>query len=421
MQCISSFFLASRRSIFWLAFVSIPSFLQAASPDADWVGAWGAGPTFPVGAPLNNQTVREFVRMSHGGTQVRIRLSNETATEPVRIGSVHLALGAEHGAIKSGTDHIVTFQGQTSVTIPAGAPALSDPIPIQVEAFETLAISLFFPKWIQSPVVHYLAQATTYLSPQTGDHKIGDQTANIGIETPTKQTMWYYLSGVDVSVPKESTKAVVTFGDSITDGYGSTVDGDSRWPDQLAERFKKEGMTNLSVVNEGISGNRILHDLPLRAFGPNALSRFDRDVLSVANIGYVIALIGINDIGVPGEIGYPDQTVSSNEIIAGYKQLIDRAHQHHVKIFGATLLPYADTAFSGYYSTEGETKRQAVNRWIRTSQAFDGVIDFEAVVRDPGNPTRLKAEFDCGDHLHPNDAGYKAMANAVDLELFGHD
>jgi lysophospholipase L1-like esterase len=224
----------------------------------------------------------------------------------------------------------------------------------------------------------------------------------------------FFLSGVEVDAPDAGT--IVTLGDSITDGYGSTPDANRRWPDVLAERLV-EAHVPLGVVDAGISGNRVLHDLPEAQFGPSALARFDRDVLSVPGVRSVILMESINDIGHPGSAGLSEQAVSADDITAGMRQIADRAHAHGIRILGATLTPYADTVFPGYYTPNGETKRQAVNRWIRESGAFDGVIDFDAVVRDPDHPDHIAAQYDFGDHLHPNDAGYRKMGESIDLSL----
>jgi lysophospholipase L1-like esterase len=225
------------------------------------------------------------------------------------------------------------------------------------------------------------------------------------------------LADVEVAASKKI-GAVVTLGDSITDGYCSTPDANHRWPDYLSQRLNaKKGNNGMAVLNQGISGNRLLHDL----VGPNSLARFDRDVLAQAGVTHVVVLEGINDIGIPGAFGLPDQAVSADEIIAGLQQLIERAHVKELKIFGGTLTPFEGTLFPGYYTPAGETKRQAVNAWIRSTADFDAVIDFDKAVQDPSHPTRLLPAYDCGDHLHPNDAGYKAMADFVNLKLFqGH-
>ncbi|MCW6508643.1 SGNH/GDSL hydrolase family protein [Lichenifustis flavocetrariae] len=376
-----------------------------------WVGSWGAAPAFPNGPEVTNQTIRQIVRLSLGGKALRIRISNEMGTGPLVIGAAHLAKpGQAAGSIDPATDRVLTFGGRPSVTIPPGAPALSDPIPVDAQALDSIAISLFVPRDTGPAATHPLGRATTYLSD-------GDQTAAATLTQPTTSTARFFLSGVEVDAPNAG--AVVTLGDSITDGYGSTLDANRRWPDVLAERLVTAHAAT-GIVDAGISGNRVLHDLPESQFGPAALARFDRDVLAVPGVTTVILMESINDIGHPGSADLPEQTVSADDITAAMRQMADRAHAHGLRILGATLTPYAGTVFPGYFTPEGEAKRQAVNRWIRESRVFDGVIDFDAVVRDPAQPDHVLPAYDYGDHLHPNDAGYKAMGEAVDLSLLSH-
>ncbi|MGI3899789.1 MAG: SGNH/GDSL hydrolase family protein [Janthinobacterium lividum] len=358
---------------------------------------------------MTNQTIRQVVRLSTGGTAVRIRISNELGTGPLVIGAAHVAKpGQEQGSIDVTTDHVLTFGGRPSIVIPPGAPAISDAVQVNTKALDSLAISLFVPRDTGPTATHPLGRATAYIADG------GDTTMSATLSNPTTGSARFFLSGVDVQ--NGTGAAVVTLGDSITDGYGSTIDANRRWPDVLAERLQQVGST-LSVVDAGISGNRILHDMPEAQFGPAAIARFDRDVLSVPAVRTVILMESINDIGHPGSADLPEQKVSADDIIAGMRQLIDRAHGRGVRILGATLTPYADTVFPGYYTAEGERSRQAVNHFIRDGGAFDGVIDFDAVVRDPTRPDHIAAEYDFGDHLHPNDAGYRKMGEAVDLKL----
>lgn len=286
---------------------------------------------------------------------------------------------------------------------------LSDPVDFEVRPLTTLAISLYITRDTGASVIHPIAIQTTYIS------QSGDQTGATTIADATTATERYFLTRIEVSSPTNA-GTIVTLGDSITDGRGSTPDANRHWPDRLAERLNEQGHA-LGVVNAGIAGNRILHDLPELICGPSALPRFDRDVLSVPGVKFVILLQGVNDIGHPAVNNLPEQEVSAEQVIGGLKQLIARAHAHHLKIFGATFLPgegdIMDTA-------EGEAKRKAVNEWIRTSKAFDGVIDFEAAVRDPNHPARIRPDYDSGDHGHLNDAGYRAMADSIDLSLFAN-
>ena len=370
-------------------------------------GELGCRPALPTGPEVTNQTIRQMVRLSMGGNALRIRISNELGTAPLVIGAAHVAKpGQESGSIDPATDHLVTFGGRPSVTILPGAPAVSDPVSLDIKALDSVAISLFVPRDTGPTATHPLGRATAFLADG------GDMTGSPTLTKPQTSTARFFLSGVDVEAPSGS--AIVTLGDSITDGYGSTLDANRRWPDILAERLSQAG-TPLAVVDAGISGNRILHDMPEAQFGPAAIARFDRDVLAVPGVRTVILMESINDIGHSGSADLPEQKVSAEDIIAGMRQIIDRAHGRGLRILGATLTPYAGTVFPGYFTQEGEASRQAVNHFIREGGAFDGVIDFDAVVRDPARPDHIAAEYDFGDHLHPNDAGYRKMGESIDL------
>ena len=382
--------------------------------DGTWVATWGASPVAPLPANttntgFTNQTVRLIVHTSLGGNEVRVRLSNAFGTDSLAIGAAHVALHSMNAGIVSGTDRALTFSGSNSATIPPGALVVSDSVKLDVPALADLAVSLYLPGPTSQATWHAAAFSTNYIS------KAGDFTGAADLPVDHTVTSWFYLTEVEVKSSKD-TLAIVTFGDSITDGTRSTPDTNHRWPNLLAGRLAEHHI-KLSVVDEGIAGNRVLHDF----VGPNALARFDRDVLAQPGVGYVTVLLGINDIGDIGRLpavaqpGRGPQPVSADEIIAGHRQMITRAHEHGLKIVGCTLTPFEGAA---YFSTEGETKRQAVNKFIRTGGAYDGVIDFDAVVRDPEHPERFLAMYDSGDHLHPNDAGYKAMADAIDLSLF---
>jgi lysophospholipase L1-like esterase len=403
----------------------------------NWVGAWS---TAPAGPPLtaalrqfNNQTLRLIVHTTMGGTTVRIKLSNAYGTTPLRIGAAHVALRQAGGNIVVGSDRPVTFSGFGSITIPVGAPALSDPVELNVPVHSDLAVSLFLPEGTPANTIHSTAFQTNYIS------TAGDYTATPVMPIQGTLTSWPFLTGVDVQGHTLSA-SIVALGDSITDGSNTTVDANHRWTDFLSVRLQTEqlplhpfggairymfpnllGNTSwLSVLNKGIGGNRLLRDPgeePL--FGRAALARFDRDVLAPPAVEYMIVLIGINDIGHPGTGTIPAaQEPTVNDMIAGYRQLIARAHAKGITAFGGTLTPFEGTIFPGYYSASKEAIRVAVNQWIRTSGEFDAVIDFEAAVRDPAHPTRMLPAFDSGDHLHPNDAGMQAMANAIPLDIF---
>jgi lysophospholipase L1-like esterase len=359
-----------------------------------------------------NQTVREIVHVSIGGSLVRVRLSNAYGKEAVEIGAAHIALHEKGAAIAPGSDHVLTFSGRSSVTIPPNALVLSDAIRLKVASSSELAISIFLPKSTVGAGIHYSAQQTNYLAD-------GNLTSAHDIRNASRLGSWVFFTGVDVAAP-EPASTLIAFGDSITDGDRSTDDTNHRWPNFLAVRLLRQtGPAPIGVLNEGIGGNRILHDPNSNvSFGVNALARFDRDVLAQPGIKYVIVLEGINDLGHAGPNLFANEQVSADDIIAGLNQLIERAHEKGIKIYGATVTPFVGTPFPGYFSEAKEMKRKAVNEWIRTSRAFDAVIDFEKAVRDPANPDRIAPAFDSGDHLHPKDDGYKAMADCIDLSLF---
>jgi lysophospholipase L1-like esterase len=402
--------------------VLVASPAQAQRADTgDWIDTWSASPQpvwepdfpVPVGIPrtLRDQTIRQVARVSLGGNRVRVEFSNEYGEHPLVIGAARVALAGEKGAIAPGSDRALTFSGRPSIAVPPGAPVWSDPVDLAVPALGSVAVSLFLPEVTPATTWHNDAVQTAYISGE------GDFTAAERFEPAQTVLSRIFLSGIAVDAAPDA-RAVVTFGDSITDGNSSTPDTDRRWPDVLAARLNQAG-AEVAVVNEGISGARILRD----RMGDNALARFDRDVLSHPRADTVVLMMGINDIGWPGTLFVPEgePAPAAEDVIAGYRQLIERAHANGMRIIGATLTPFEDTfrgtPFFGYYDEAKEAKRQAINAWIRTSGAFDGVIDFDAVVRDPARPKHIRAAFDPGDHLHPNDAGYKAMGESVDLGL----
>jgi lysophospholipase L1-like esterase len=418
-----------------IALPSLPAIAQGWNT-GQWVGTWGTAPARP---PLpaaiqtfNDQTLRLIVHTSIGGNQLRIRISNEFGATPLRIGAAHIARHQGGASIVAGTDRLLTFSGNAAITIPPGAPVLSDPVDLEVPALSDLAISLYLPGSVQATTIHGSAFQTNYVSLP------GNFTGAAAFPTERRITSWPFLTEVDVNAPGAS--AIVALGDSITDGANTTIDTNRRWPDLLALRLQtaREPLATtpagaaevsgglaawgarLGVVNRGIGGNRLLRDpgdQPL--FGRAALARFDRDVIATAGVRTMVVLIGINDIGHPGTGAIPaSEEPTIDELIAGYRQLIARAHAKGIAIHGATLTPFEGTVFPGYYSLEREQLRQGVNNWIRSSDAFDGVIDFDRAVRDPAHPTRVLPAYDSGDHLHPNDLGMQAMANAIPLQLF---
>jgi lysophospholipase L1-like esterase len=375
-----------------------------------WVGSWATaildGDPWHNAPTLVDSTLREVVHTSTAGKQVRVRLTNEFGTEPLRIGAASIAASTGTSSIDAGSLHDLTFGGLPSIVIPPGAQALSDPIPMVTAAFADLAISFYLPlQQVSSVTVHSGAQQDNYIV--TGNH-----VREASLTTPVVTSSWYFVKGVDVESTGPQQATVVAFGDSITDGAYATENANHRWPDYLATRLHENPATaNLSVLNEGIGGNCIL----IHCAGQNALARFDRDVLSQAGVKYVILLEGINDIGGLHNTNRPEYKLTAEDLEQGLAQLVARAHEHGIKVFGATLTPYKG---AGYFTEKGEAIRQAVNQWILTSGVFDGAIDFDKATSDPANPLMFNPQYDSGDHLHPKDAGYAAMANSIDLSLF---
>ncbi|MFC5743110.1 SGNH/GDSL hydrolase family protein [Dyella tabacisoli] len=406
-----------------LAFMLIATApLQAAQPvdSSRWIATWTASPqplwegdfALPINLPssLWNQTVRQVARVSVGGRHVRVVLSNEYGSRPLVIGAAHIALASAGATITAGSDRTLTFGGQSSVTIPPGAPAISDPVDLDLGALGSVAVSVYLPEPTAPSTFHWDGRQTGYVI-------AGNQVAAAAIKADATLTTRVFLNAVLVDTAV-NTRTVVAFGDSITDGAGSTPDRNARWPDFLAQRLVGD---HIAVLNAGISGARVLRN----KMGVNALARFDHDVLDQPGVSTVIVLMGINDIGWrDSALGPQEPAPTADELIAGYRQLIARAHVRGVRIVGATLTPFEaalqDTPMKGYYNLDKERVRQAVNRWIRESHEFDAVVDFDAVVRDPAHPQRFLAAYDSGDHLHPGDAGYQVMAAAVDTQvLFG--
>lgn len=374
-----------------------------------WVGSWTSSPLLVEDVNLHGRTPRMIARLSIGGSTWRIRVSNAFGSRRLTIGAAHLALRGTGARILPETDRPITFGGSPSTVISAGALMVSDPVELHVPPLADVAVSLYLPDSASQPAGftgHGNAHQTSYISPP------GDFTASPGLPVEATTDAFLLLSGVEVMTPES--RGVVAFGDSLTDGNLTELDANGRWPDQLARRLAaRSGGRPVGVMNQGIGGNRILHD----GRGDSALRRFDRDVLAQPGVTHVITLLGINDIRNRNQ--RPEEAVSANEMIAGLHQLIVRAHARGVKIFGGTLLTFEHETFNpGFYSEEGEAKRQAVNAWIRQDSAFDAVIDFEKALRDPSHPTRMLAEFDCGDHLHPSAAGYARMGDCIDLSLF---
>jgi lysophospholipase L1-like esterase len=383
----------------------------AARGGDDWVTSWSASPQHAMpgtlaAAGFDNRTIREIIFTSAGGDPIRLELTNVFGTSPLRVGHVTVAAAGSGAEAVPGTIHPVTFGGSASVRIPPGAQVLSDPVGMQVWPLQDLAVSVYLPGRTGAATLHSDAQQVNWVS-AAGDHAA---EADAGAFT-TQAPSWYYLSGLVVR-SAGAAGTVVALGDSITDGVQSTVGADVRWPNDLARRLDAFGGPALAVADEGIGGNRVLTGS--RCCGASAQARFARDALDQPGVRDIIVLEGINDIGFGAGSPNPDLEISAAQIIAGYQRLIAQAHTRRLRIFGATMLPFQG---AGYYTAMGEATREAVNTWIRTSGAFDGVIDFDAAMRAPADPLRLNPAYDSGDHLHPDDAGYQAMANAIDLEM----
>jgi lysophospholipase L1-like esterase len=388
----------------------------AGSDNEYWVETWSTALhapdtiVFGTSPGFNNETLRQIIHTSIGGDRVRVRLSTFGAGALV-VGAAHIARRDAGARILPASDRMLTFGGQPSIIIPPGAIVLSDPVDLDVPALSDLAVSIFVPGITGPATWKFEALQTSYISPQgdfttTTDMPV-DRTTHYKDPMGTEHDAWFWLAGVEVTASMQ-TGAIVTFGDSITDGTTSTPDTNNRWPDHLARRLMAQpGNNRMGVLNQGIAGNKLLNEI----LGPNALARYDRDVLTQTGVTHVIVLMGNNDILF---VFSPADVVTVDQIIGGHRQLMRRARARGLKIYGATLTPFEGFVFS---SPEKEDKRNAVNDWIRNSGEYDAVIDFDKVVRDPSAPTRLLKLYDSGDHLHPSEAGYKAMADAIDLNL----
>lgn len=362
-------------------------------------------PILPTPERLKDQTVRMVVRPTVKGSVWRVQFSNASGGEPLRIGRAAIAKSAEAGAIRADKSRALSFAGQAGVTIQPGAVVFSDPVTLDVAALELLAVSIHLPEDVAVNTLHPLGLRTTYVAQ-------GERTGDAALHDAETNRSYFWLSGLAVQADMKA-GTIVAFGDSITDGYGTTPDAGRAWPELLAERLQVNRHTrHLSVINMGISGNRVRRD----GAGLSALARFDRDVLARPGVRWVILLEGINDINFAAIPGIPaSEAVTAEDLIAAYSQFIDRAHLHGIKVMGATIAP---TEGTWLYSEKTEALRQAVNQWIRSSGKFDALVDFDAVLRDPARPTRLNPAYDPGDNVHPNDAGNAAMARAIDLARF---
>jgi lysophospholipase L1-like esterase len=392
---------------------------QELNAGVNWVRTWGASPQSPETSviavePFENATLRQVVRISGGGHRVCVRISNEYGTTPLTIGAAHIGLSESSGGIVDGSDRTLTFAGQSTVIVPAGAPILSDPVDLHVPGLSHVTISLYIPDRVETCTCHGTFHTLGWIVP-------GDASALASLPaSATLLSTQALISAVEV-LPDTPTKSIAVIGDSRVDGIGSTPGTDRRWTDVLAQRLNEHGGAVLCVSNQGIGGNRMLAD----GIGTSALARFDRDVLAAPGLGYVVIAVGGNDIAISfaprneETLGFleafPGGPVTADDVITAHLQLAARSRAHGVKVYAATIAPYGGTEL---FALEGEATRQTINHWIRTSDAFDGVLDFDAVWRDPDDTTRIRDDLHMGDHLHGNDAGYEALATAIDLNLF---
>ncbi len=392
---------------FILLILSLSCISCAASAKECWIGTWVSGQqltedrNLPPAPGLSNNTLREVVHMTLGGSKLRVQLSNAYGNSPVTIKAAHLAVSKGGSAIDPATDKALTFKGGTSITIPAKEAVYSDTLDFNVKPLSNLAVSIYFGETSADVTGHPGSRTTSYI--QTGD---AVTTADMNSAVTTDH--WYILSGIDLRLD-DSYACVVVLGDSIADGRGSTTNGNDRWPDNLARRLQANPNTaKIGVLNQGIGGNAVVSG----GLGPTAMERFKHDVLGQSGARWAIILEGVNDIGGSGS------TKAATDLIAAYEQFINEAHARDMLVYGVPILPIGG---SMYDSNDHEAARQEVNKWIRTSGKFDAVIDMDAAVRDPANPTKLLPAYDTGDHLHLNVAGYQKMAEAIDLDLFKHE
>ena len=404
-----------------LLLASGSAFAQArntATPKSEtWVASWGASLQVPEpnnalpAEDLHDATIRQIFHLSVGGPAVRVHVSNAFGTEALHVTAVHIArpVSTSSPAIDPATDKPLTFAGKTDVTVPPGAEFVSDPLDFAVAPLSDVAITFHLDTPPARETGHPGSRATSY-------YIHGDFTGAANFTEPKHVDHWYQVSEIDVQSPAGAT-AVVALGDSITDGHGATTNGNDRWTDVLAARLQASPATrNIGVSNQGIGGNHLLTD----GLGPNALSRFDPDVLAPTGVRWLIVFEGVNDLGGLArehEVSPAEHAALVQRVIAAYQQIIARAHAHSLRVYGATITPYVGSAYY-HPGPLSEADRQAVNTWIRATGHFDAVIDFDAVVRDPQHLDQLLPAYDCGDHLHPSPAGYKAMGEAIPISLF---
>jgi lysophospholipase L1-like esterase len=378
------------------------------SENHHWVGTWTATPAPAEGVAFANHTLRMIPRVSIGGSIVRTRISNAYGIRPLQIGAARIALRASGAATLPGSDRQLTFGGATTATIAAGAVLVSDPVALDVPALADLAVSLYLPQDLPASfgVTGRYARQTNYIAP------VGDFTAETVMPVGKLTDDWYFLCGVDVVAP-DDVYGIVAVGDSLTDANISTHDGHHNWPSQLARRLIKRGGRPIAVMNQGLGGNRILHDVR----GDSGLRRFDQDVIAQPGVTHAIIMLGTNDLR--NRSAKPEEEVNAAQMIAGLKQVALRGQSAGIKMIGCTLTPFWNETFlPGAWNARREAVREAVNAWVRDVGAFDAVVDFDAALRDPENKLRMLPKYDCGDHLHPSDLGYRAMGDAIDLALF---
>jgi lysophospholipase L1-like esterase len=396
--------------------------LLTATPAAadTWIGSWGAAPqpAMPAGLEkFQNETVRLIVHVSAGGPKLRVRFSNLEGGTPLKIGAAHVARRIAEAEIDPATDRALSFGGQATATIPPHGALTSDPVDLDLPALSDLAVSLFLPGPTTAQTTHILAQQTSYVA-------AGDSTGAAKFPVTRTLDSWPFLTRIDVPAG-QGAGTIVAFGDSLVDGDGSTSDANKRWPDQLAARLQAAGRP-LGVLNEGLIGNQLLRDSPAQArkqigasFGESGLRRFQRDVLDQPGLHAVVLRIGGNDLGLPGAVAAKGEAVTAAQLIAGYRKLATEAQRHGLRVIGTTLSPFEDTTIApGYYTPAKDAIRREVNDWLRAHKPFDALIDTDMILRDPDHPARLAPKYDSGDHLHPNDAGYAAIADAFPLALF---
>ena len=400
----------SRKALTAAILVLACAWTRAQTADEHWVGTWSASPMPIPSTEIPKQTAedstyRNIVHVSLGGDTIRIQLTNEFGDSSLTIDEAHVALSAGKGAIQPATDRRVTFSGRASVKVPKGTYVFSDPLPMHVAPLSDLVVSTYIARQRNAiQTCHDLAASTNYIFS-------GNQASNPSSENAARYQSWCFLKGVEV-LARDKAAGIVAFGDSITDGAESTEDANRRWTDNLAVRLLQNPRTStLAVLNQGIDGNQMLRD----DSGQSALGRLDRDVLAQSGVKYLILLEGTNDIGRAFKLKRPEEQTSVDDLIFAASQVVSRAHEHSIKVFAATLLPFKGAK---YYSPQGDAIRLAYNQWIRTGGVADGVIDFEKAARDPAHPDTILPAYDSGDHLHPNDAGYKAMADSIDISLF---